>query len=57
MRRSDYVEADPTVIEGRDVAGMEIDLNRLSGQEPGYPSTVPALQSIQGRPCASPGRL
>ena len=32
-----YVEADETEIDGRQVAGMEIDLDRLSGNEPGSP--------------------
>jgi hypothetical protein len=44
MRPVSYVEADSTVVDGREVAGMEIDLNRLSGEEPGYFGTVPALR-------------
>jgi hypothetical protein len=44
MRPVSYVEADQTEIEGRQVAGMEIDLNRLSGEEPGYFNTIPALR-------------
>src|SRR5262245_21504966 len=44
MRPVSYVEADQTVIDGQDVTGMEIDLNRLSGEEPGYFSTVKALR-------------
>ncbi|HEX2447774.1 MAG TPA: zinc-dependent metalloprotease family protein [Methyloceanibacter sp.] len=38
-----YVEADQTVKDGRQIAGMEVDLDRLSGNEPGYFNQVPAL--------------
>jgi hypothetical protein len=44
MRPVSYVEADQTEIDGQEVTGMEIDLNRLSGEEPGYFSTIPALR-------------
>jgi hypothetical protein len=40
----DYVEADPTEIDGKQVYGVQIDLWRLSGQEPGYFSQIPALR-------------
>ena len=44
MRPVSYVEADQTEVDGRQIAGMETDLDRLSGREPGYFNTIPALR-------------
>lgn len=43
-RAVDYVEADEAERDGDRIAGMEIDLDRLSGQEPGYFAQVASLR-------------